>query len=122
MPLFTASAFAYYINLAWDPSSDEDIAGYIVHYGKASRRYQYSADIGDFTTCTISGLKEGPTYYFAVTAYNFDDIESDYSEEISYSQGSAPGPGNGIRRKTSFGRKNAKLDRKDEGARKKKRF
>jgi hypothetical protein len=90
-----ASGFAYLINLEWDPSPDEDVAGYIVHYGKNSRKYQHSIDIGDFTTCSISGLKEGKTYYFAVTAYDFDDFESDYSEEISYSREASPVPSSG---------------------------
>ena len=54
-----------------------------MHYGTTSGDYDYSVDVGNFTSCTISGLQEGATYYFAVTAY-IDNCESDYSDEISY--------------------------------------
>jgi hypothetical protein len=40
-------------------------------------------DIGLWTQCTVSGLNNGETYFFAITAYN-EFGESDYSEEISY--------------------------------------
>jgi hypothetical protein len=75
------------VTLAWDPNVDEDLAGYIVYYGSASRDYDYDIDIGDETSCTISGLYSGTTYYFAVTAYDIDGNESQFSNEISY-----PGP------------------------------
>jgi len=32
----------------------------------------------------VSGLQEGQTYYFAVTAYNSDGVESDFSSEVTY--------------------------------------
>ena len=58
--------------------------GYKVHYGTSSRNYgnyQYTADVNNNTSCTISGLEEGKTYYIAVTAYN-SIFESDYSKEL----------------------------------------
>jgi len=54
-----------------------------MHYGTTSGDYDYSVNVGNFTSCTISGLQEGATYYFAVTAYN-DIDDSDYSNEIAY--------------------------------------
>jgi hypothetical protein len=68
--------------LGWDPS-ESSVIGYKMYYGKTEGDYDYSVDVGNFTSCTISGLEEGATYYFAVTAYN-DIGESDYSNEISY--------------------------------------
>ncbi len=78
------SGLAFHLTLEWDPNVDEDLAGYIVYYGTASRNYKYDVDIGDITSCTISGLVEGKKYFFAVTAYDEEGNESAYSREIAY--------------------------------------
>ncbi len=75
-------AYAAQVTLAWDPSVGS-VTGYKMHYGTTRDDYGYSVDVGNSTSCTISGLQEGATYYFAVTAYN-DIAESDYSNEITY--------------------------------------
>ena len=84
------SSLAFHLTLEWDPNVDEDLAGYIVYYGTASRNYSYDVDIGDQTSVTISGLDEGKRYYFAVTAYDEEGNESRYSKEVVYPQ---PAPG-----------------------------
>jgi hypothetical protein len=68
--------------------------GYKVYYGVASRTYTNIVDVGDVTNTTISGLVEGTTYYFAVTAYNILGMESDYSAEVSYTVPVSTGTGN----------------------------
>jgi len=75
-------AYAAEVTLAWDPSVGS-VAGYKMHYGKTRGDYDYSVNVGNSISCSISGLQEGATYYFAVTAYN-DINESDYSDEITY--------------------------------------
>jgi hypothetical protein len=70
--------------LAWAKNSEPDIAGYKMHYGTTSGSYDYSVDVGNYTSCTISGLQEGETYYFAATAYDTDNFESNLSEEFAY--------------------------------------
>jgi hypothetical protein len=70
------------ISLAWDPSISPNIAGYKVYIGKASRTYWTPVTIGNQTTYTVPGLGPG-TYYFAVTAFNVDKDESDFSNEVS---------------------------------------
>ena len=75
------SSLAFHLTLQWDPNVDEDLAGYIVYYGTASGHYRYDVDIGDQTSCTISGLAEGTRYYFAVTAYDEEGKESTYSRK-----------------------------------------
>jgi chitinase len=40
-------------------------------------------DTGLAATATLSGLEAGRTYYFAVTAYDTSDQESDFSNEVS---------------------------------------
>jgi hypothetical protein len=75
------SANAAQVTLAWDPSSGP-VAGYNVYYGTSSGNYDYSVDVGNFTSCTISGLQEGETYYFSVSAYDSNFNESELSEEL----------------------------------------
>ena len=77
-------AFATEVTLAWDPNIEEDLAGYIVYYGTSSRDYTHDVDIGNHTSCTISGFEDGITYFFAVTAYDEDGNESAFSNEDCY--------------------------------------
>lgn len=72
------------VTLAWDANHESDLSGYIVHYGTVSRDYEFSVDVGNNVSVVISGLKMGKTYYFAVTAYDVDMNESDFSMEIPY--------------------------------------
>ena len=81
--------FAAQATLAWDQNPESDIAGYKIHYGTVSGNYQYDVDVGNSTSCTISGLTEGTKYYFAATAYNAAG-ESELSQEISYTPSAAP--------------------------------
>ena len=82
--LIPSSAGAVQVNLAWARSTGPNVAGYIMHYGNYSRNYQYSVNVGNSTSCTISGLNEGTTYYFAATAYDTQQNESGYSNEVKY--------------------------------------
>jgi hypothetical protein len=72
------------VTLTWDPNTEPDIAGYKFYYGVQSRIYTNVADVGNLITNTVSGLTEGMTYYFAVTAYNTAGVESDFSNEVNY--------------------------------------
>ncbi len=74
-------AHAADVMLAWDANADP-VAGYRLYYGHASRSYQNSVDVGKVTSYTWTGLAEGKTYYFAVTAYNSNNVESSYSAEL----------------------------------------
>ncbi len=78
------AAYGFQLELAWDANSEPDIAGYKVHYGTISKNYVHRIDVGNHQSATISSLEPGKTYYFAVTAYDIHDNESDYSDEISY--------------------------------------
>jgi len=70
--------------LAWNPSAAGDVAGYRLYEGVASGVYSIVLDVSTNTTATVSGLTNGATYYFAVTAYTSDGLESAFSGEISY--------------------------------------
>jgi hypothetical protein len=76
-----------WVTLAWDPNSEPDLGGYIVYYGVRSRLYTNAINVGNVTTNTVTGLVEGVLYYFAVTAYNTNGLESDYSDEVTYLAG-----------------------------------
>jgi len=76
-------ADAAYLDLAWDPNTDPDLAGYRVYYGTASREYLDSIYVGNTTTYRLDGLLEGVMYYIAVTAYDLYSNESDFSDEVS---------------------------------------
>lgn len=79
------------VQLSWTaPITNADstpLAGYKLYYGETSvvvsGLYQFSIDVGNQTTYTLSGLQEGTLYYFSVTAYDTSANESDYSNEVS---------------------------------------
>ncbi len=81
--------FAADISLIWEASSSENIAGYRVYIGKASRSYGAPITIPNQTTYTATGMSAG-VYYFAVTAVNALGIESEFSNEISTTIESGP--------------------------------
>ena len=101
---FVYSARAVYsaqITLEWQASSG-DVAGYNVYQGTSSRDYDVTLDVGNWTGVTIADLAEDEAYYFAVTAYDSEDNESGYSNEVcincdsqnaTYSSGGGGGGG-----------------------------
>lgn len=72
------------LTLAWDPSADPTVVGYRLYEGSYSQFYTNVIDVGSATMATITGLVQGATYYFAVTAYDASGLESAFSGEISY--------------------------------------
>ena len=67
--------------LEWDFNSEPEISGYMIHWGVASRTYTESVDVGNQNRYTLSGLSDGSTYYFSITAYDGLGNESSYSNE-----------------------------------------
>lgn len=72
------------VRLAWDPNPEPDIAGYRVHRGIASGTRIETREAGLATTNVWTGLLQGVTNFFTVTAYNTAGLESDPSNEVSY--------------------------------------
>jgi hypothetical protein len=77
------------VTLAWDASSDPNIAGYKLRYGTTSGNPSQTIDVGKTTTATVSNLNDGTTYYFTATCYTAAGLESQPSNEVSYT---TPGP------------------------------
>jgi hypothetical protein len=60
-----------------------ELLGYIVYWGTASRTYANSVNIGLFTAYSIAIPDNGLTYFFAVTSVNQKGLESDFSNEVN---------------------------------------
>ena len=71
------------VTLAWDHNTEPDLAGYKVYYGLGSRNYDHVIEVGNSTSCVVTGLEQGQTYFFAATAVNTANLESDFSNEVS---------------------------------------
>ena len=72
------------VQLGWDVSQNPAVTGHFLYYGTACKAYTNRIDTGTNTMATVSGLQEGQTYYFAVTAYDADGVESGFSSEVIY--------------------------------------
>ncbi len=66
LPLPAASAAT--VTIAWDANTGPGVEGYIMYYGTTSPDYQYNVDVGNSTSCTISGLEQGQVDELATTA------------------------------------------------------
>ena len=86
--LLVASLFqgmaAQSATLAWDRNSEPDIASYKLYYSTQSGGPSQSLDVGNVTTSTVSSLNDETTYFFTATAVNTAGIESQPSNEVSY--------------------------------------
>lgn len=84
LALLGALPAASAVTLKWDPSSDPRVTGYALRYGSTSGNHTVRVDIGSKTTASVLELTAGRTYYFAVTAYTADGVESLPSNEVAY--------------------------------------
>jgi hypothetical protein len=89
--LWTTARTAPSVSLAWEPSWDPDVSGYLIYYGTASEDYTHWVDAGSATNITITLPDYDTTYYFAATTYDAFGTESDFSNEASFSTGPADG-------------------------------
>jgi hypothetical protein len=72
------------VHLVWDASTDPTVSGYNVYYGGESGAYTNMTSTGIIPDAVVSGLVEGATYYFAVTAFDANGLESFFSNEVIY--------------------------------------
>lgn len=81
--LFGLSLHAAQVQLAWDPNPELNIAGYRVYRGTSPGIYDTFTDVGNVTTAVVASLTANVSYYFALSAYNTDLLESPLTPEIS---------------------------------------
>ncbi|MGD8444101.1 MAG: fibronectin type III domain-containing protein [Desulfobacterales bacterium] len=92
----TSSSAANEITLSWDPNTEPDLEGYVL-YGKQGSQdlpFDYvdtypEVDLADPLNprAVVTDLESDVTYYFAVTAYDTEGNESDYSNVVSVLNG-----------------------------------
>jgi len=87
------------VTLQWDANTEPDRAGYRIYYdidtgppydGAVTAEDSSPIDVkiadveaGDTVQYTLTGLEDGETYFFTVTAYNTSGSESGYSNKVS---------------------------------------
>lgn len=76
------------VTLAWDPSPDFDVAGYIVYVGVEPSTFRESFDVRNQTRFTYPAAARGVGYYFAVAAYTATRLVGPRSETVFFLGGS----------------------------------
>ena len=66
--LLVAPVFASDIEISWKENTEADLAGYKLHYGNTSGRYDNQIDIGNKTSTIVTDLTDEIEYYFSLTA------------------------------------------------------
>ncbi|MDI3462102.1 MAG: hypothetical protein OJF50_000923 [Nitrospira sp.] len=74
-----------FVTLQWDPNTEPDLAGYKVYSSTLSGLYgdPIATLPPSVTTYQSTGLVKGVTYFFVVSAYNSQGIESLPFEEVA---------------------------------------
>ena len=83
------------VTLTWTANDPiENVTGYKIYYGSASRQYSKFKNVGKVTSCkleeVITTLVAGKTYYLAAKAKSATS-ESDFSTEVVYTHSTVPG-------------------------------
>jgi hypothetical protein len=74
------------IGITWEPNKEQDLSGYKLYYGTASREYSYVETFDNATSHSVSfgDNATGRTYYAALKAYDTSGNESAFSDEVSF--------------------------------------
>src|SRR5690349_14531845 len=64
------------VALAWNPDPVSGLVGYNLYQGTASGSYTNQIAVGLSTNATVAGLAYGVKYFFAVTAFTRDGLDS----------------------------------------------
>jgi len=71
------------VNISWDPSISENIAGYYLYYGQASRQYNNVYWVGQITSYDHQITKSRGPHFYALKAINSMGEISEFSQELS---------------------------------------
>lgn len=81
-------AAALDVELTWehpqysDGTRAEGVIGYNIYYGTQTGSYSNTVSVGIVYTYLSQGLKDGTTYYFALSARYADGVESELTDEV----------------------------------------
>lgn len=85
--LTTSLSEAQTVQLAWDPNSEQDLAGYSVYYAPIGSSLaggtKVDANVSALPSTTIANLDQYKGWQFAVTAYNTTGQESTFSNIVT---------------------------------------
>ena len=79
---FLFVSLAYATTLMWDANTEDDLAGYNVHFKRANTCKWYGVDVGNRTELNVSSIRV--PVEIAVSAYDASGNESEKSDEIYY--------------------------------------
>lgn len=69
-------------HLKWKALNEKGMTGYYLYYGKTPGLYTRRKTLGRVSEFIVDDLRNGETYYFAITAYNSAGDEGNYSNEV----------------------------------------
>jgi uncharacterized repeat protein (TIGR03803 family) len=89
-----ALAAAHSVGLSWDPSTSKNIIGYNVYRGPTANGpfTKINSQLDPNTSYTDTTVQSGQTYFYAATAVDNQNVESDYS---NLGEAIIPGGGSG---------------------------
>jgi len=96
----SSAALGSEVKIAWQPNSEDDLAGYKIYYGTGSLSYTTVIDVGSpalengLVTVAMDSFSSGLTYYISATAYNDSGLESDLCPEVVWKSSVPPPPVN----------------------------
>jgi hypothetical protein len=73
------------IRLSWNANSEGDLAGYKLYFGRTTGTYNSAGspiDVGNVTSYPMT-ISDTGDWFFAVTAYDEEDNESEFSSEAT---------------------------------------
>ena len=68
---------------SWEANIGDSTVGYKLYCGTSSSDYDEIYDVGNDTSFTLSDREDGKTYFFSATAYDDNNNESDFANEVS---------------------------------------
>ena len=107
-----ALAGTSWVELAWDPNVESDLAGYRLYQTTMQGEYERVCDNpstaylaaevdAETTSVVLSGIPDG-TYFWVATAFDTEGMESGYSNEVSQTFDTItnlpPAPPSGLRK------------------------
>lgn len=90
--LTVSDAGAESATLEWDrAASHTNLSAFVLKWGTRSGEYSQFLEVDpSLTTATVNNLIRGQRYFFVVTARNIAELESDPSNEVSYTPSLPP--------------------------------